>query len=90
MTNSARPVCECPERCTCYAEGYVASKDKTYFYVPMVLQEGRHAAGCKCEPCLVSHAVRDAALPTVSRKTLRPQVRDILVPPRGPASFPYP
>ena len=31
MTISARPVCDCPERCTCYAEGYVASKDKTYF-----------------------------------------------------------
>ena len=27
MTNNARPVCDCPERCTCYAEGFVASKD---------------------------------------------------------------
>ena len=25
MTDSARPVCDCPEPCACYAEGYVPS-----------------------------------------------------------------
>ena len=25
MTDTARPVCDCPEPCACYAEGYVPS-----------------------------------------------------------------
>ena len=45
MTDSPRPLCDCPEPCACYAEGY--------------------AAGCSCEPCLATRAVRDAALPIV-------------------------
>jgi hypothetical protein len=31
MTESTRPLCDCPEPCTCYAEGYAAGKDKAYF-----------------------------------------------------------
>ena len=33
MTDSARPLCDCPEPCACYAEGYAAGKDKAYFEV---------------------------------------------------------
>ena len=33
MTDSARPLCNCPEPCGCYTEGYTQSKDKTYFEV---------------------------------------------------------
>ena len=30
MTDSARPVCDCPEPCACYAEGYVQGKEKAH------------------------------------------------------------
>ena len=33
MTDSARPVCNCPEPCACYAEGYAVGKNKAYFEV---------------------------------------------------------
>ena len=33
MTGSPRPLCDCPEPCACYAEGYAAGKDKAYFEV---------------------------------------------------------
>ena len=28
MTARERPLCDCPEPCTCYAEGYAAGRDK--------------------------------------------------------------
>ena len=43
MTDSVRPVCDCPEPCACYAEGYAAGKDKAYFEVLANLE------GCACE-----------------------------------------
>ena len=33
MTDTDRPLCDCPEPCGCYAEGYAAGKDKAYFEV---------------------------------------------------------
>ena len=33
MTDPEYPVCDCPEPCACYAEGYAAGKDKAYFEV---------------------------------------------------------
>ena len=30
MTDSLRPLSDCPEPCACYAEGYAAGKDKAY------------------------------------------------------------
>ena len=31
MTDTDRPLCDCPEPCGCYVEGYAAGKDKAYF-----------------------------------------------------------
>ena len=31
MTDSAHPVCNCPEPCDCYVEGYAQGKEKIYF-----------------------------------------------------------
>ena len=50
MTDDARPVCDCPEPCACYAEGYAHGKEKAHFEVRMVL-DSNHAASCGCEPC---------------------------------------
>ena len=30
MTARDRPLCDCPEPCSCYAEGYAAGKEKAY------------------------------------------------------------
>ena len=51
MTDRDRPLCDCPEPCACYAEGYAAGKDKAYFEIEMALQDDTHAAGCGCRPC---------------------------------------
>ena len=37
MTDSARTLCDCPEPCGCYAEGYAAGKDNAYFEIEMAL-----------------------------------------------------
>ena len=50
MTESARPVCDCPEPCACYAEGYAHGKEKAHFEVRTVL-DSNHADSCGCEPC---------------------------------------
>ena len=46
MTDSERSLCDCPEPCGCYAEGYAAGKDKAYFEVidrssPGIFEKGR-------------------------------------------------
>ena len=51
MTDSDRPVCDCPEPCGCYAEGYAHGKDKAHFEVRTVL-DSDHADSCGCEPCI--------------------------------------
>ncbi len=38
MTDTDRPLCDCPEPCACYAEGYAAGKDKADFEVLVSLQ----------------------------------------------------
>ena len=47
MTDSARPLCDCPEPCACYAEGYAAGKDKAYFEVLASLDGPPHAGGVR-------------------------------------------
>ena len=69
MTAGEVPLCDCPEPCACYAEGHAAGKDKAFFEVRMVLQEGNHAVGCGCDPCLVIRAVREEALASVPQGT---------------------
>ena len=44
------PVCDCPEPCACYAEGYAQGKDKAYFEIDN-FDWTQHAKGCGCEPC---------------------------------------
>ena len=56
MTNEERPLCDCPEPCGCYAEGYAAGKDKAYFEIEMALQDDTHASSCGCQPCLIKRA----------------------------------
>ena len=50
MTDSARPICNCPEPCACYAEGYAHGKEKAHFEVRTVL-DSNHADSRGCEPC---------------------------------------
>ena len=50
MTDSARPLCDCPEPCACYAEGYAQGKDKAHFEIRASL-DSNHSASCGCEPC---------------------------------------
>ena len=51
MTDSPRPLCDWPEPCACYAEGYAAGKDKAYFEVIASLDSPPHAGDCACQPC---------------------------------------
>ena len=44
------PVCDCPEPCAYYAEGYAQGKDKAYFEMTN-FDWTQHAKGCGCEPC---------------------------------------
>ena len=50
MTERTQSVCDCPEPCACYAEGYAQGKEKAHFEVRTVLGSN-HAASCGCEPC---------------------------------------
>ena len=50
MTDTARPVCDCPEPCACYAEGYAQGKEKAHFEIRTVL-DSNQVASCGCEPC---------------------------------------
>ena len=56
MTAGERPLCDCPEPCGCYAEGYAAGKDKAYFEVLAILDGPPHAEGCACQLCQVKRA----------------------------------
>ena len=33
MATGNKPLCDCPEPCGCYAEGYAVGKEKAYFEV---------------------------------------------------------
>ena len=44
------PVCDCPEPCGCYAEGYAQGRDKAYFEMNN-FDWTQHAKGCACEDC---------------------------------------
>ena len=70
MTDADRPVCDCPEPCGCYAEGYAAGKDKAYFEIEMALQDDTHAASCGCQPCRIKRAVMAMTVLASSSATL--------------------
>ena len=56
MTDTERPLCDCPEPCGCYAEGYAAGRDKAYSEVvagldgPLHAQGPLHTENCACQP----------------------------------------
>ena len=50
MTARERPLCDCDEPCSCYAEGYAQGKEKAHFEIQTVL-DSNHSAICGCEPC---------------------------------------
>ena len=67
MIDSARPECDCPEPCACYAEGYAHGKDKAFFEMEMVLQDDTHAASCGCRPCQVKRACMEKLFALIDR-----------------------
>ena len=56
MTVSARSLCDCPEPCGYYSEGYVQSKERAHFEIRTVL-DSNHSAICGCEPCRIVREV---------------------------------
>ena len=69
MTATDRPLCDCPEPCGCYAEGYAAGKDKAYFEIEMTLQDDNHAASCGCQPCRVKQACLRKVMTLMARRS---------------------
>ena len=67
MTEPGRPLCDCPEPCACYAEGYAAGKDKAYFEVLANLEGQPHARECVCHPCQVKRACLRKVMTLLSR-----------------------
>ena len=74
MTDDARPVCDCPEPCACYAEEYAHGKDKAHFEVRMVL-DSNHAASCGCEPCKTVREILNRKLPVDDKLSQRVDVQ---------------
>ena len=69
MTATERPVCDCPEPCGCYAEGYAAGKDKAYFEVVASLDGPPHHRDCDCQPCQVKRACLRKVLTLMARSS---------------------
>ena len=76
MTNKERPLYDCPDPCACYAEGYAAGKEKTYFEIEIALQDDTHAAGCGCQPCRVKRACLQRAMTLITSGSLALQGHD--------------
>ena len=69
MTVRERPVCDCPEPCGCYAEGYATGKDKAYFEVLAILDGPPHHRDCACRPCQVKRACLRKVLNLMARSS---------------------
>ena len=76
MTARQRPLCDCPEPCACYAEGYAAGKDKAYFEMLASLEGPPHAEGCACQPCQVKRACLQKVLTLMARTS--PELFELL------------
>ena len=59
------PVCDCPEPCACYAEGYAQGKDKAYFEMNN-FDWTQHAKGCGCEGCATFSKVMVRVLESIA------------------------
>ena len=70
MTDKERRLCDCPEPCGCYAEGYAVGKDKAYFEMELALQDDTHAAGCGCQPCQIKRACLRKAMALMASGSL--------------------
>ena len=46
MTETGRPLCDCPEPCGCHAQGYAAGKGKAYIEFMASLDGPPHAREC--------------------------------------------
>ena len=59
LTNSARPVSDCPEPCACYDEGYSPGREPD--------RPGLRpcSASCSCEPCTMGFEVATGQDPSV-------------------------
>ncbi len=62
MTDKERPLCDCPEPCSCYAEGYASGNNKAFFEMEMALQDDTRAANCGCQPCRSKRTVLETML----------------------------
>ena len=69
MTGSARPLCDCPEPCGCYAEGYAAGQDSAFSLVLATLDGPPHAEYCGCQPCQVKRACLRKVLMLLARSS---------------------
>ena len=69
MTDSARPLCDCPEPCACYAEGYAAGRDKAYFEAIATFEGPPHAEECACQPCQVKRACLQKVITLMARRS---------------------
>ena len=69
MSAEQRPLCDCPEPCACYAEGYAAGKDKAYFEVLASLDGPPHHRDCGCQPCQVKRACLQKVMTLMARSS---------------------
>ena len=69
MTTRQRPLCDCPEPCGCYAEGYAAGKAKAFFEIISSLDGPPHAQDCGCQPCLVKRACLQKVMTLMARSS---------------------
>ena len=67
MTSVERQVCDCPDPCGCYAEGYAAGKDKAYIGVLANLDGPPHTERCGCRPCQVKRACLQKVMTLMAR-----------------------
>ena len=56
MNTQRRRVCDCPNPCGCYAEGYARGRDEAYLEVMANVDGPAHHDECSCEPCQVKLA----------------------------------
>ena len=69
MPVNERLLCDCPDPCACYAEGYAAGKDKAFFEVVASLDGPPHAEGCACQPCQVKRACLRKVMTPMARSS---------------------
>ena len=69
MTDAESPLCDCPEPCACYADGYAQGKDKAFFEVLASLDGPPHHRDCGCQPCQVKRACLQKVMTLMARSS---------------------